>query len=223
LIGKPRTGTLHGRESDSKRIKVSMAQLGKTISILVAFGATGAAAQTEETANQAPVVVEFFTSQACSSCVTAGALFNDIAAQEDVIALGWHVDYWNMLATKRGQWVDPYSSADWSKRQRKYNINIRQRSSVYTPQIVVDGAYEVIGSSKEKVAAIIETATDTAPAMTIAGKREGDEILFNIGESENGGNAYLVHFRSKCRDRPGTARSHPRPGQSHYGALARRQ
>lgn len=173
-----------------------MAHLGKHISILLlSFGATGVAAQAEDDADRAPVVVEFFTSQACSSCVTAGALFNDIATQKDVIALGWHVDYWNMLATKRGQWADPYSSAAWSKRQRKYNINIRQRSSVYTPQIVIDGASEVIGSSKEKVAAKIEAARETPPAIKIDGRREGDEITFDIGASDAGGNAYLVRFK----------------------------
>ncbi len=139
-----------------------------------------------------PVVVELFSSQACSSCVDAAAYFRELAQQDNIVALGWHVDYWNHLSTKDGSWRDPYSKAAYTDRQRKYNINIRKRSSVYTPQIVVGGAAETVGSSREKVGDLIDAAV--VSGVTIAVGNEDGAVIFDVGESLSGGNAYLVRF-----------------------------
>ena len=171
----------------------------KTILFLIAgasaaAAAFGARAQSEEGAHP-PIVVELFTSQACSSCVSAVKLFDELAAREDVVALSWHVDYWNTLNTKHGRWSDPYSDAAYTNRQRQYNKNIRRRSSVYTPQMVVGGAGEAAGSSKKKVEALISAAyeeRDAAPVANVNVSREDETVTFDIGESEHGGNAYLI-------------------------------
>jgi len=77
-----------------------------------------------------PVLVEMFLSQACNMCPPAAALFPDVAARPDVVALAWHVDYWNMTASEEhGRWVDPFSDPAYTERQKRYNINIRNRSS----------------------------------------------------------------------------------------------
>src|SRR5256885_1390565 len=75
-----------------------------------------------------PVVVELFTSQGCSSCPPADALLHDITADANlhgrVIPLAFHVDYWD-----RGGWRDPFSSAEWSKRQALYARTLRLNSA----------------------------------------------------------------------------------------------
>ena len=171
----------------------------KVSKILAVFGlagfATVAGARESEPAPAAPVVVELFSSQACSACVKAADYFRELSKHNDIVALSWHVDYWNYLNTKHGRWTDPYSSADNTGRQRQYNINLRKRSSVYTPQMVVGGDYECIGSSREKVSSLIEmTKTNLAPVSIDAGKSD-QAITFDIGASATGGNAYLVTFK----------------------------
>ena len=150
---------------------------------------------TAEAQSGPPVVVELFSSQACSACLGASEYFRKLAKREDVVALGWHVDYWNMLNTPKGRWVDPYSSKEHTARQKKYNMNIRNRSSIYTPQIVVSGAQETVGSSREKVEGLISAAQTEDPRATITADMSDKEIRFTIGESETGGNAYLVTFQ----------------------------
>jgi len=91
------------------------------------------------------VLVELFTSEGCSSCPPADKLLSSIVSEEydnaEVIGLSFHVDYWNYIG-----WKDPYSDARFSKRQRNYARQLA--SSVYTPQMVVNGTHQFVGSSK---------------------------------------------------------------------------
>ncbi len=116
-----------------------------------------------------PVLVELFTSEGCSSCPPADALLTELAKKQPVsgaelIILSEHVDYWNRLG-----WTDPFSSAEFSKRQEAYANSIAG-SSVYTPQMVVDGRAEFNGSSSRQAldaitrAAKLPKATVTATA-----------------------------------------------------------
>ena len=100
-----------------------------------------------------PVVVELFTSQGCSSCPPADALVRELRKQPNVIAIAYHVDYWNYLG-----WRDPFSSRDWTLRQMQY-VHALHGDSAYTPEIVVDGAREVIGSNAFALKAAIEEAS----------------------------------------------------------------
>lgn len=143
-----------------------------------------------------PVVVELFLSQACNMCPPAAALFPEIAAQPGVVALAFHVDYWNMMDTDKGRWADPLSKSEFTKRQKRYNINIRNKSSIYTPQAVVGGEAQTVGSKKEKIGALIDAA---APAEArVESERRDGAVVFTVGKSNDGGNAYLVTFKRRA-------------------------
>lgn len=172
-----------------------------TIAGIAAFAANAAisaASGADPSTKKRPVVVEFFTSQSCSSCIPAAAYFRDLAARDDVVALAWHVDYWNALQTKKGTWVDPYSSKVCTDRQRQYNINLRERSSVFTPQMVVGGKAESVGSKADKIDALIEEAHAEGAGAVIDTRRTEDSLEFAISESAAGGNAYLVTFKPQA-------------------------
>lgn len=98
------------------------------------------------------VVVELFTSQGCSSCPPADKFLGELAARDDVIALSFHVDYWNYLG-----WSDPFSSATATNRQRSYRAALGLRY-VYTPQMVIGGDDQAVGSHRDTVLRAIENA-----------------------------------------------------------------
>ena len=101
-------------------------------------------------------MVELFTSQGCYSCPPAEAFLGELVEREDVVALEFHVDYWNDLVYgSAGRWVDRFSDADFTARQRRYAARI-PGSQVYTPQIVVDGAAQAVGSRRDRVLRLIE-------------------------------------------------------------------
>ncbi len=90
-------------------------------------------------------VVELFTSQGCSSCPPADAHLGELTEEEDLLALSFHVDYWDNLG-----WKDPYSSADNTRRQRTY-AHFMDLRYVYTPQMVIQGTLQATGSDRETI------------------------------------------------------------------------
>jgi hypothetical protein len=145
-----------------------MARLLALAGLLVAVPADG------EPAAGAPVVVELFTSQGCSSCPPAEEVLSNLAAAGEtadraVVPLAFHVDYWNDLG-----WVDPSSSPEWSERQRRY-AQARRDRAVYTPQLVVAGGAHVIGSRRGSVEAAIARAPRQAPVEARA-RRDGNVL-----------------------------------------------
>jgi len=106
---------------------------------------TGAAAPRVPGSAPPVVVVELFTSEGCSSCPPADALLKELSEQQklddvQIVALEEHVDYWNHLG-----WRDPYSTAEFSERQIDYS-HVFGTDGVYTPQMIVDGQHEFVGS-----------------------------------------------------------------------------
>lgn len=123
--------------------------------MFVALSARGGLAP----APRAPVLVELFTSEGCSSCPAADALLESLQREQpvgsaEVIPVGLHVDYFNDLG-----WKDAFSSASFTARQRDYSP-VFGPDSVYTPQIVVDGREAVPGNDRNQVRRAIESAAD---------------------------------------------------------------
>jgi hypothetical protein len=130
-----------------------------------------------------PVVVELFTSQGCSSCPPADALIheiaNDPAMRGRVIPLAFHVDYWDSLG-----WRDPFSSAEWTQRQTRY-ARTMHLNSAYTPQAVVNGTREFVGSNRAAMSAALEKSSNEKPRadITLTARREGNSLIANIHAS----------------------------------------
>jgi len=140
-------------------------------------------------AAERPVVVELFTSQGCSSCPPANAYLNEMVRdRRDVLALAFHVTYWDRLG-----WKDPFSLEAATERQGRYGHRFGDGS--YTPEIVVDGLSGHVGSDRAKVGPAIEQAKrqgQTAAVVDI--KSEGDQLSINVGGGSGSGRVLLIGF-----------------------------
>ena len=133
------------------------------------------------------VVIELFTSEGCSSCPPADAVLRRLAREPmiggaEVIALEEHVDYWNGLG-----WADPFSSPAYSARQRAY-ADAMHRHGVYTPQLVVDGAAELLGSHESGARRAIENAAGSSKARVDLG-RDGARIVVTVPQESSAAGA----------------------------------
>ncbi|MFL6601699.1 MAG: DUF1223 domain-containing protein [Steroidobacteraceae bacterium] len=104
-----------------------------------------------------PAVVELFTSQGCSSCPAADAYIGELAQRPDVLTLAFHVDYWDDLG-----WRDRFSLGLSTDRQRAYSTAVG-RSSVYTPQVVVDGQDAFVGTDRRRIDGALAVARTGVP------------------------------------------------------------
>lgn len=132
-------------------------------------------------------VLELFTSQGCSSCPAADRLLGSYASKENVIALSFHVDYWNHLG-----WKDPFSSKQFSARQ--YNYAAAMKAEVYTPQLVVNGQSEMVGSDEGKISAAIKKALEQPSPVTLSIKKlqpGNGSVTIRCIVSGNPGNSVL--------------------------------
>jgi len=125
------------------------------------------------------VVLELFTSQGCSTCPPAEDLLARLAREPQwqgrLVPLELHVDYWNRLG-----WRDPFSSRDWSERQRQYEVALG-KPSVYTPQLVVNGHWECVGSVEGDVRALLAAAAaETAGRLTLHIRNEGPKLAVEV-------------------------------------------
>lgn len=131
-----------------------MKRIGLAPVILVLLGTVPARAQ-QARVQQAPVLVELFTSEGCSSCPPADELLARLdraASGAEIVALELHVDYWNDLG-----WADPFSAAGFTARQQAYSQALGERG-VYTPQMVIDGEVGFLGSNAARAEAAIRGA-----------------------------------------------------------------
>ncbi len=156
------------------------------ITLAAASAARSLSATTPVRAAEAsPVVIELFTSQGCSSCPPADALLGDLSRQAGVVALAWHVDYWNKLG-----WVDPFARAEWTQRQRRYAQLLNDE--VYTPALVVNGAHMVVGSNRSAV----QSAMAEPHALPVRAEltRAEDGLRASIGPRPDAATVSLVVY-----------------------------
>jgi hypothetical protein len=133
-----------------------------------------------------PVVLELFTSEGCSSCPPAEVIVNELAQRPNVLPLSFHVDYWDDLG-----WRDRYSLASATERQRVYARTLR-RPSVYTPQAIIDGTRDIVGSRRAElmdavsgrrdgVATSVSISSGTIQVHVGAGSDSADAEVLLIG------------------------------------------
>jgi hypothetical protein len=172
---------VHGFEEDF------VTEIHKVLLTCALFGIP-VLASSQASSEPRPVVVELFTSQSCSSCPPADALLGELARRSDVVALGFHISYWDGPG-----WKDPLSSQSSTDRQRAY-ARLFGLGQVYTPQMVVDGAREMVGSDREEVlAAVHDARPETIAPVTFAADRRS----VAIGTGDGRGNVLLVRFAQK--------------------------
>jgi hypothetical protein len=155
---------------------------------LVLTGLTGAAIAGSPEWKKPLGVVELFTSQGCSSCPPADALFAEMVSRGDLVALAYHVDYWDYLG-----WRDTMARPENTERQRDYGRSFGVRS-VYTPQAVINGRVHVNGAKKVAITGTLETLANSGKGMSvdIKTKRDGEGIVIETGAGPTDSKAHLV-------------------------------
>lgn len=148
-------------------------------------------------AADAPVVVELFTSQSCFSCPPAEAFLGELVEDNaDILALEWHVDYWDDLVYgAAGRWKDVFSDPAYTARQTLYNHAIRGRGAVYTPQMIIGGVDQAVGSRRNEVNAAIATARQTGLAVDVVVESNGDGLRIVVdGQGTDPAAVWLVNY-----------------------------
>ena len=122
-------------------------------------------------AGSRPAVVELFTSQGCSSCPPADALLGELAARSDVLALAFHVDYWDELG-----WRDRFELPLSAQRQSQYARQLGL-TSVYTPQLLIDGKDDVPGNDRRRVGQLLAAPRSGVP---VSAATQGDDLIVTV-------------------------------------------
>ncbi|RWX75117.1 DUF1223 domain-containing protein [Neorhizobium lilium] len=138
-------------------------------------------------------VVELFTSQGCASCPPADATLGQLVAQGDVVALSYHVDYWNYLG-----WADTLSSKENTERQYGY-AKTMGRSGVYTPQAVINGRDHVKGADLAGINSKVESLKQGGQGLVVpvTAAMRGDEIEIEIGEGKGAADVVVAYFTKR--------------------------
>ncbi|PCI32897.1 MAG: DUF1223 domain-containing protein [Alphaproteobacteria bacterium] len=133
------------------------------------LGVNLAQAQPKTENKQGPdlVVVELFTSQGCNLCPPADKILAEFSQQDNILALSYSVDYWNYLG-----WKDTLAMAACTSRQKNYNISLG-KNGVYTPQMIIQGSHDVIGSRRD-------LARDKVDQARGASRLKGQQISFTL-------------------------------------------
>jgi hypothetical protein len=170
-------------------------------------------------AGTAPVLVELFTSEGCSSCPPADQLLSHLQKDQpidgvEVIVLSEHVDYWNQLG-----WTDPFSASGFTDRQQRYTASL-QSEGPYTPQMVVDGTTAFVGSDSRRALQVIAAAAKVDKAnvalhcaadplslgIHIDGGHEDADVLLAIAENGLASNVTRGENRGRQIEHDGVTR-----------------
>ncbi len=166
----------------------------------IALGAISAKAE------QHSVLVELFTSEGCSSCPPAHAVLARLSEQPDVLALSFHVDYWDYIG-----WEDRFAAPWATDRQRRYAKRL-SKGSVYTPQMVISGRRQDVGSLSRRVMHHVKAETNTPSVSLLLVQDETGHVAV-LGPSSVPGEIYFVRFdrRQESNIRAGENRGRKLP------------
>jgi len=163
----------------------------RTVPALIAVAALGVAATAFSAPASAAVLVELFTAQGCSSCPPADRLLSAMGSDPDLgkqlVPLAYHVTYWNTKA-----WNDRFSDAEWTKRQQDYVVGAKG-DRVYTPQMVIAGGRQCVGSDVKCIREGVEAASSAAQGTVTLELRPagGDKIEVQVNAQPPAGDRAL--------------------------------
>jgi hypothetical protein len=191
------------------------------MSVVCAFPLSAQPAQPVSADARVPVLVELFTSEGCSDCPPADRLLEELDAKQPVpgaqaIVLSEHVTYWN-----HDGWTDPFSLTDIDVRQKDYQDHFRI-DSVYTPQMVIDGAAQMVGNNAAEVTRAVATAAQTPkkPLAVVDAHWDGGTAMFTVrGASDSG--ARLVAVLAEDATQSQVARGENAGHTLHHVAVLR--
>ena len=154
-----------------------------------------AATPTAADSGQRLTVVELYTSQGCSSCPPADAYLGELAGRTDILALGFHVDYWDYIG-----WSDPFAHPRYTKRQEAY-IRLGRQPYVFTPHMVVDGVRQASGRQRAEIARHIAAARESRPIEVAVSmtRTADDQIRVRVAAAGYGGAADVMLVRLDAR------------------------
>ena len=157
----------------------------------------------------APMVVELFTSEGCSSCPPADALLGDLTQRQYVLPLSFHVDYWDYIG-----WKDRFADPTFTERQRAY-AEAQGSTMLYTPQMIIAGALDVVGSDRKAVEKALKKAYTRNTMYRIKVMREKDgRVVAQFPEAPIGvpATVWLVTYQKN-------AESHVKAGENSGRSL----
>lgn len=141
-------------------------------------------------------IVELFTSQGCSSCPAADEFITSVHRDKNLLALAWHVDYWDYLG-----WEDTFAKSDHEDRQRRYSVSFGE-NQIYTPQVVINGRSHAVGHHVEKIQTILKEYESQnkglfVPIITTINK---DALDIEIAHGADTGKAtlWMVYFANQA-------------------------
>ena len=142
--------------------------------------------------DKSPTVVELFTSQGCNSCPPADRYLGKLAQRDDLIALSFHVDYWDYIG-----WKDTFALPESTARQRRHGKSLNSRY-IYTPEMVIDGIVDVVGSESFNVdKTIAETQLSSQNTLSVSLTASGQDratIRIDAKSGMPSADVWLIEF-----------------------------
>lgn len=154
---------------------------GTLLAGAITFAVLPAMGQSPDARPKRPLVVELYTSQGCSSCPPADALLGQLSGRKDLLALSLPVTYWDMLG-----WRDTLASEANTRRQKAY-AKVLGRGGVYTPEMIIDGVSDVVGSREQAVQSAISARAGDMPSVPIQLDADHKEVHIAIGAASDRG------------------------------------
>ena len=163
------------------------------LALLIAVSLLPLASARAEDVSAPKAVVELFTSQGCSSCPPADAVLGELLRRGDLLALSYHVDYWNYLG-----WADTLSSKQNTGRQYGYAATM-SRSNVYTPQAVLNGRTDVNGADRGAIEAGLKKLDNAGQGLSVPVQASinGREMDISVGAGKGSGDVVVAYFKRK--------------------------